>query len=40
MRFASRSLLEGPDLAAFRTRLQTLLATPLGAAQSVAQTAP
>jgi murein DD-endopeptidase MepM/ murein hydrolase activator NlpD len=40
MRFASRSLLEGPDLAAFRARLQSLLATPLGAAQSVAQTAP
>ncbi|MGE0179683.1 MAG: M23 family metallopeptidase [Sphingomonas sp.] len=33
VRFASRSLLEGADLAAFRARLRTLLATPLGTAR-------
>jgi murein DD-endopeptidase MepM/ murein hydrolase activator NlpD len=37
VRFASRSLLEGQELIAFRTRLQSLLATPLGAAPAVTQ---
>lgn len=43
VRFASRSLLEGADLAAFRARLRALLATPLGTArqdQPVTRTAP
>lgn len=40
VRFASRSLLEGQELASFRVRLQSLLATPLGAAQPAPQTAP
>jgi murein DD-endopeptidase MepM/ murein hydrolase activator NlpD len=31
VRFASRSQLEGSDLAGFRGRLRTLLATPVGA---------
>jgi murein DD-endopeptidase MepM/ murein hydrolase activator NlpD len=40
MRFASRSLLEGQDLVAFRSRLQSLLATPLGGAGTAERTAP
>lgn len=40
VRFASRSLLEGQELIAFRARLQSLLATPLGAAPGATQTAP
>jgi len=40
VRFASRSLLEGQELAAFRARLQGLLATPLGTAQPAPQIAP